>query len=311
MRWESMKKRLFSLLFLILIMLTGCSARANVPQEPEVIQEEPAAVEVTEATAEVAEPAEADAVEEEPEAETEEAEPEVAAESDSDGDAESDDSSPDPDEETKSEEAEEAEAKKTESDTSEEAKAPEETKSEQPDSEESKAEPTDETKPSSTQTQPQSSSVPNDGGHNYYKNVPADGVAAAEAIASQIASSIMSEPSFTTDLQRVSAAAAIVSAYCDGCVYGNDESKYYRSPYGVFVAGVYTCAGSTRALGRVLDYMGYSWQHHNENQNSHQWCIVTMDGQTGFADGMGGFAGYGEMTNGMTLPDGSQIYFAE
>ena len=164
---------------------------------------------------------------------------------------------------------------------------------------------------SQPQPQAQSTSVPNDGGHNYYKNVPADGVAAAEAVASQIAASIMADPSYATDLQRVSAAARIVSSYCNNCQYGSDSTKYYRSPYGVFVAGVYTCAGSTRALGRVLDYMGYPWQHHNENQNSHQWCILTMDGQTGFADGMGGFAGYGAMTNGMTLPDGSQIYFAE
>ena len=52
-------------------------------------------------------------------------------------------------------------------------------------------------------------------------------------------------------------------------VYGTDADKYYRSPYGVFVAGVYTCAGSTRALGRVLDYMGYSWQHVNENKWVH------------------------------------------
>lgn len=75
------------------------------------------------------------------------------------------------------------------------------------------------------------------------------------------------------------------------------------------MAGVYTCAGSTRALGRVLDYMGYSWQHVNENKWSHQWCIVTMDGQTGYADGMGGIAGYGEMVSGMTLADGRTIYF--
>ena len=97
----------------------------------------------------------------------------------------------------------------------------------------------------------------------------------------------------------------VVAAYCDNCIYGSDTNKYYRSPYGVFVAGVYTCAGSTRALGRVLDYMGYSWQHVNENKWSHQWCIVTMDGQTGYADGMGGIAGYGEMVSGMTLADGA------
>ena len=57
--------------------------------------------------------------------------------------------------------------------------------------------------------------------------------------------------------------------------------------------------------------MGFTWQHTNENQNRHQWCIVTMDGQTGFADGMGGIAGYGAMENGMILPDGRMIFFAE
>ena len=71
------------------------------------------------------------------------------------------------------------------------------------------------------------------------------------------------------------------------------------------MAGVYTCAGTTRALGRVLDYMGYGWQHVNENKWVHQWCIMTMDGQTRYADGMGGIAGYGEMVNGMTMANGA------
>ncbi len=57
--------------------------------------------------------------------------------------------------------------------------------------------------------------------------------------------------------------------------------------------------------------MGYSWVHTNEHLDKHQWYVLTMDGQVGFADGMGGFAGYGTMTNGMTLPDGRVISFAE
>lgn len=147
--------------------------------------------------------------------------------------------------------------------------------------------------------------------HQYYKMISPDGAEQADGVARQIAVSIIDNPAYTTDLEKVTAATVIVKKYCDQGQYGMDGTKYYRSPYGVFVAGVYTCAGSTRALGRVLDYMGYSWTHTNENQNRHQWCVLTMDGQVGFADGMSGIAGYGVMTNGMTLPDGRVIYFAE
>lgn len=145
--------------------------------------------------------------------------------------------------------------------------------------------------------------------HGYYKGLSAEQAAAADAVAQQIADTIMSNTAYTTDLQKVTAAAQTVASYCSNCTYGADADKYYRSPYGVFVAGVYTCAGSTRALGRVLDYMGYEWQHVNPNKWVHQWCVLTMDGQTGFADGMGSCAGYGEMVSGMTLADGRTIYF--
>lgn len=145
--------------------------------------------------------------------------------------------------------------------------------------------------------------------HSYYASCTEEQAAQADAVAKQIADSVMGNASYTTDLQRVRAAAQMVKSYCDRAVYDTDENKYYRSPYGVFVSGQYTCAGSTRALGRVLDFMGFTWTHANENQWVHQWCILTMDGQTGYADGMGGIAGYGEMVNGMTLEDGSSVYF--
>lgn len=147
--------------------------------------------------------------------------------------------------------------------------------------------------------------------HNYYSGVSAQQAAQADAVAQQIANTVLADARLKTDLQKVNAAAQYVSAYCNAASYGNDANRYYRSPYGVFVAGVYTCAGSARALGRVLDYMGYSWTHKNENQWSHQWCILTMDGQPGFADGMGGFAGYGEMHSGMMIPGRGMIVFAE
>lgn len=88
-------------------------------------------------------------------------------------------------------------------------------------------------------------------------------------------------------------AAQIVSYYCSFCNY-TMEGADYRTPFGVFVKGEYSCAGATRALGLVLDCMGYQWTHVNENQYGHQWCSLYMDGQLGFADGQIGLAGYGE-----------------
>ncbi len=115
-----------------------------------------------------------------------------------------------------------------------------------------------------------------------YPNMTADGVA------SMIAASI--GPG--TDLERVSYAAGIVAFICANDTY-TTEGSYYNKPEGVFIRREYSCAGATRALGLVLNYMGYSWTHINENQWTHQWCELMMDGQKGYADGMGGFAGYG------------------
>lgn len=80
--------------------------------------------------------------------------------------------------------------------------------------------------------------------------------------------------------------------FSSNATYTTDDPDY-QSPYGVFVKGVYTCAGSTRALGLVLTCMGYEWEHVNEGEWSHQWCRLTMDGQTGYADGQVGLVGYG------------------
>jgi len=85
----------------------------------------------------------------------------------------------------------------------------------------------------------------------------------------------------TTDLAKVRKAASIIyREYILSNQYGTDANKYYRSPYGVFVAHVSTCAGGTRALGRVLDFMGYDWTHANPNSWTHQWCVLQMDGKT-------------------------------
>lgn len=113
--------------------------------------------------------------------------------------------------------------------------------------------------------------------------------AAALTVAQQIAAFV---PTDLSDLDRVSMAASIVSYYCQFCEYTMSGGDY-RTPYGVFIKGEYSCAGATRALGMVLTCMGYSWTHINENQYSHQWCELYMDGQLGYADGQVGIAGYG------------------
>lgn len=114
----------------------------------------------------------------------------------------------------------------------------------------------------------------------------------ARAVAQSIANSIMAQ-GYATDLDKISAAAQWVSSYYYQGVHVESGPDYY-TPYGVFVKGESSCAGCTRALGLVLDYMGYSWSHANENQWTHQWVIVNnMDGQVGYADGQVGWAGYG------------------
>ncbi len=112
----------------------------------------------------------------------------------------------------------------------------------------------------------------------------------ARVVAQEIVDSVTV---WESDLDRVSQVAAIVAGYSQSCYYTN-EDKDYSTAFGVFVKGVYTCAGSTRALGLCLELMGFDWVHANENLNDHQWCKLIMDGKEGFADGQVGMVGYGK-----------------
>lgn len=141
--------------------------------------------------------------------------------------------------------------------------------------------------------------------HNYYGSTISEAqIAEAEAIAKSIADSIRNNPKYKNDIMRVKAAARAVASRSAKhlSLYGSDENKYYRSPYGVLVTGNFTCAGATRTVGRILDYMGYKWTHVNENEWLHQWCILEMDGQIGYADGNvipEGKVGYGKYWSGL------------
>ena len=111
----------------------------------------------------------------------------------------------------------------------------------------------------------------------------------ASAIAYQIARSIGGG----SDFDRVSRAAKAVSNYYYRGVH-KESGLDYRTPYGVFIKGESSCAGATRALIQVLEAMGYgNLTHANANSWSHQWVILTMDGQIGYADGQVGMVGFG------------------
>ncbi len=130
-------------------------------------------------------------------------------------------------------------------------------------------------------------------GHNYYSGLTSEEAQQSDKAALEIADKILGNPAYSTEHDMVDAAAKAVKKYCDRCEFTADEENTYRSPYGVFIAKKYSSAGSTRALGRVLDYMGIVWTHVNEGTGQHQYCEVTLDGNKGFADASVGDASYG------------------
>lgn len=95
------------------------------------------------------------------------------------------------------------------------------------------------------------------------------------------------------DINRVGFAAFYVYLYCLKSEY-TMKGTDYREAYGVFITKKYSCAGATRAMGMVLDCLGYKWTHVDENKYTHQWCKLKMDGKTGYVDAMGGACGYGK-----------------
>jgi hypothetical protein len=95
-----------------------------------------------------------------------------------------------------------------------------------------------------------------------------------EAEARAVAQGIADGIGGGSDLERINAAAYAVSQYTARGVYST-SGEDYRTAYGVFIKGEFSCAGATRALGMVLEYMGYTnWTHTNPNQWVHQWCVV-------------------------------------
>ncbi len=116
----------------------------------------------------------------------------------------------------------------------------------------------------------------------------------ARSIAKQIAAGITEAGGDKVkEVEKVAYAAGVVKAYCDLGTY-TTEGQIYRTAYGVFIGGEYSCAGATRALGLILDYMGITWVHKNINSWDNQWCQVIVDGKEGYGDAILAQAGYGK-----------------
>lgn len=69
------------------------------------------------------------------------------------------------------------------------------------------------------------------------------------------------------------------------------SAAHYNDPYGYLVLGTASCAGSARTTGLCLNMLGYSYEHVNENQWSHQWCRVNLNGTYWICDPYGLYAG--------------------
>lgn len=117
-------------------------------------------------------------------------------------------------------------------------------------------------------------------------------VEAKNAMALEIAQQIANYSKTDDNIQTVINAVSKVNDYFINGVYASSGANY-STAYGVFIAGESSCAGVTRALGMVLDCLGYEWTHINENQWEHQWCEVIINGNKYFADAQSGIFGLG------------------
>lgn len=85
-------------------------------------------------------------------------------------------------------------------------------------------------------------------------------------------------------------AMSIREIFDNGMSYSMSDA-HYNDPYGYFVLGSASCAGCTRATGMCLNMLGIPYEHVNENQYSHQWCRVEVNGTYWICDAFGLYCG--------------------
>lgn len=94
----------------------------------------------------------------------------------------------------------------------------------------------------------------------------------------------------STEQQLQGIATALRARFDAGMTYSM-ESAHYSDPYGYLIEGSASCAGCTRATGLCLNILGIPYEHVNENQYSHQWCRVNINGTYWICDAYGLYVG--------------------
>lgn len=69
------------------------------------------------------------------------------------------------------------------------------------------------------------------------------------------------------------------------------SAPHYDDPYGYLILRTASCAGCARATGLCLNMLGIPYEHVNENQYTHQWCRVNVDGEYWISDAYGLYCG--------------------
>ena len=90
--------------------------------------------------------------------------------------------------------------------------------------------------------------------------------------------------------QLIGIAKSLRAMVDSGMLYSM-SSPHYNDPYGYFILHTASCAGCTRATGLCLNILGIPYEHVNENQYSHQWCRVNVNGTYWICDAYGLYCG--------------------
>ena len=118
---------------------------------------------------------------------------------------------------------------------------------------------------------------------------PVDGVNAS-AVITPAPSTGVPVPILPMEDQLWGIAVAMRDRYDSGMMYSM-STPHYNDPYGYFVLGTASCAGCARATGLCLNILGIPYEHVNENQYSHQWCRVNVNGTYWICDAYGLYCG--------------------